>query len=459
MQQIADWLKKLGMPEYAERFAENGIDIDVLPDLTDQHLKDIGVLLGHRVKMLRAIAQLAGAAPATPKTLSTAAPVPLDSAERRQLTVMFCDLVGSTALSARLDPEDLRRIISAYHRCSAELIERNGGFVAKYMGDVMRELAAQFLALAEKQGAAVPLMVGHRNMGVSLLHTGDIEEALVHIDRAIALYDPAEHRQLATRFGQDVRVALLFYRSLGLWPLGFPEAALADADRAIREAREIGQAASLMAALTLTSLTHIHCGRYAIASVQLDEVITLASEKGALFWKIGGMLVKGCLLAVTGKASTAVPMITSGLGAWRQTGTSVWTPTYVLYLARAYAEFGEFDDASRSIGEAMTAVQTIKESWYEAEIHPLAGEIALCLPVPDATKAEACFECALESASVHQAKSWELRAAMSMARLWRDQGRRQQADDLLAPVYGWFTEGFDTLDLKDAQSLLKQLKA
>jgi hypothetical protein len=91
-------------------------------------------------------------------------------------------------------------------------------FVA-FKGDMMRELAAQFLALAEKQGAAVPLMVGHRNMGVSLLHTGDIEEALVHIDRAIALYDPAEHRQLATRFGLDVRVALLFYRSLGLWPL------------------------------------------------------------------------------------------------------------------------------------------------------------------------------------------------------------------------------------------------
>jgi hypothetical protein len=183
------------------------------------------------------------------------------------------------------------------------------------------------------------------------------------------------------------------------------EAALADADR-------VGQAASLMAALTLTSLTHIHCGRYAIANVQLDEVITLASEKGALFWKSAECWSKvaywrsrrsACLACIgaarprldgPGKASTAVPMITSRLGAWRQTGTAVWTPTYVLYLGRAYAELGEFDDASRPIGEAMTAVQTSKESWYEAEIHRLAGEIALCLPVPDATKAEACFECA-----------------------------------------------------------------
>jgi predicted ATPase len=193
--------------------------------------------------------------------------------------------------------------------------------------------------------------------------------------------------------------------------------------------------------------------------IQSRSTITLASEKGALFWKIGGMLVKGCLLAVTGNASTAVPMISSRLGAWRQTGTSVWTPTYVLYLARAYAELGEFDDASRSIGEAMTAVQTSKESWYEAEIHRLAGEIALMSPASDTAKAKAHFERALAVAREQQAKSWELRAAMSMARLWRHQGKRQQAHDLLAPVYGWFTEGFDTLDLKEAKSLLEQLKA
>jgi len=150
-------------------------------------------------------------------------------------------------------------------------------------------------------------------------------------------------------------------------------------------------------------------------------------------------------------------MITSGLGAWRQTGTSVWTPAYVLYLARAYAELGKYDDALHSIDEAITAVQTSKESWYEAEIHRLAGEIALCLPVPDAMKAGACFECALEIARAQRAKSWELRATMSIARLWRSRGKRQQAHDLLAPVYGWFTEGFDTLDLKEAKVLLHEL--
>src|SRR6516164_9451195 len=133
MQQIADWLDKLGMSQYAQRFAENDIDVRALPYLTDQDLKDIGVSLGHRRRMLAAITELAGAVPTTLQP--TTEPKPTDAAERRQLTVMFCDLVGSTALSGRLDPEDLRGIIGAYHRCCAETIERNGGFVAKYMGD------------------------------------------------------------------------------------------------------------------------------------------------------------------------------------------------------------------------------------------------------------------------------------------------------------------------------------
>src|SRR4051794_9956232 len=134
MQQVADWLKKLGMSEYAERFAENGVELSVLRDLTDQDLKDLGVLLGHRRKMLRAIAELDGVDNGTPKP--TAATLqPNDTAEFRQVTVMFSDLVGSTALSARMDAEDLREVISAYQNCVAETVSRFGGFVAKYMGD------------------------------------------------------------------------------------------------------------------------------------------------------------------------------------------------------------------------------------------------------------------------------------------------------------------------------------
>src|SRR5215471_2378213 len=131
MQRIADWLEKLGMSEYAQRFAENRIDLSVLPDLTDLHLKDLGLPLGDRLKMLRAIRELSdtGSVPPQPEPRSQ------DSAERRQVTVMFSDLVGSTALSARMDPEDLREVISAYQKCVASTVQRFGGFVAKYMGD------------------------------------------------------------------------------------------------------------------------------------------------------------------------------------------------------------------------------------------------------------------------------------------------------------------------------------
>jgi len=135
MQELASWLEGLGMSEYAQRFAENDIDASVLPHLTDQSLKELGVSLGHRLKILAAIKELGGP---TPKPAQPATPTetkPQDTAERRQVTVMFSDLVGSTALSARMDPEDLRDVISAYQKCVAETVQRLGGFVAKYLGD------------------------------------------------------------------------------------------------------------------------------------------------------------------------------------------------------------------------------------------------------------------------------------------------------------------------------------
>jgi class 3 adenylate cyclase/tetratricopeptide (TPR) repeat protein len=163
-----------------------------------------------------------------------------------------------------------------------------GFWVANFVGfngDVMRELAAQFLALAKKQSSTAPLMIGHRLNGVSLLFTGDIAEGRAHFNRAIALYDPAEHRPLATRFGADIGVTILSSRSWALWMLGYPEAALADIDQAIKDARDTGQAATLMHALNFTLHPLIHCGNYAAANALLDELVALAEEKGASFWK------------------------------------------------------------------------------------------------------------------------------------------------------------------------------
>jgi predicted ATPase len=152
-----------------------------------------------------------------------------------------------------------------------------------------------------------------------------------------------------------------------------------------------------------------------------------------------------------------IHILASGIDAYRSTGSTTFMPWYLSYLASAYAELGQFDDAWRCVGEAMTRIETSKERWNEAEVIRIAGEIALMLPEQDAAKAEDYFRRSLAVARQQQAKSWELRAAMSMARLWRDQGKRDEARDLLAPVYGWFTEGFDTLDLKEAKKLLDEL--
>ncbi len=329
-------------------------------------------------------------------------------------------------------------------------------FVA-FNGDVCRDLAAQFLALAEKQRATVPLMIGHRIMGASLVQTGDIAEGRGHLDRAIALYDPAEHRPLATRFSQDVGVAALSYRSFALWLLGYPEAALRETDDALKKAREMGQAATLMFALAHAGIPYTLCGNCAAAAAHAQELVALAEKKGSLSWKARGMMNQGSVLALTGRASDATEILTSGIAAWRTTEATALMPLYLSHLARAHAELGQFEEAWRCIGEAMTAVETTKEKWCEAEIHRTAGKLTLMSPGPDTAKAEAHFEHALAVARVQRAKSWELRTATSMARLWRDQGNRAEARDLLAPIYDWFTEGFDTPDLKAAGVLLETL--
>jgi len=198
-------------------------------------------------------------------------------------------------------------------------------------------------------------------------------------------------------------------------------------------------------------------GNYVAASRLVEEGVALADEKRAMHWKTLGMIGRGCLFSVTGDASNALRMITSGISAYRSTGATAWMAMILSYMARNCAALGKFEDAWRCIDEALLTVETTKERWREAEVHHTAGEIALMAPNPDAAKAEEYFERALVVARAQQAKSWELRATMSMARLWRDQGKRRQAHDLLAPVYGWFTEGFGTLDLKQARALLEQL--
>jgi predicted ATPase len=321
----------------------------------------------------------------------------------------------------------------------------------------MRELAAQFLALAEKQAATASLMIAHRLMGINSLYTGEIAQGRAHLDQSIALFNPLEHRPLLMGFGTDAWVAALSVRSLALWALGHPEAALADTERAINDARLRG-AVTLMFALHYASMIHIACGNYAATKAQYDELIALAHKQDVPLYGALGMSGQGSLLASIGKVSDAVHKITSGISAMRSTGIRAQLPLYLSFLATAYAQLGQLDDAWRHIGEAMSTTDATKERWTEAEINRVAGEIVLKSPKPNPSKAEEYFERALAVARQQQAKSWELRAAMSLARLWRDQGKVSEARELLAPVYDWFTEGFDTRDLKDAKALLEELQ-
>jgi AAA ATPase domain len=240
-----------------------------------------------------------------------------------------------------------------------------GLWVAKYVafdGDVLRQLAADFLDLAEKEGATVPLMIGHRLMGMSLLHTGDISQGRAHFDRGLALYSQTEHRLLASRFGQDIRVAILSCRSWTQWILGYPDLGLIDAGRALKDAREIGQAATLMYALNVTSLFHMICRNFESTCAEADELVLLADGKGAKLWKALGVLNQVCVLAVTGEASDAVAKLTSGISAFRATGSTIWMPWYQSHLARAYAEIGQFGDAWHQIDEAMSGMGKLRKS-------------------------------------------------------------------------------------------------
>jgi predicted ATPase len=324
-------------------------------------------------------------------------------------------------------------------------------------GDLMRELGAEILTIAEKRGAMVPLANAHRIMGITQGLTGNIVEGRARLDQALALYHPAERRPLAARFGQDCRVSALSYRALTVWLLGYPEAAQADIDHAVKEAREIGHAGTFMLALAIPNYTRLICRNYVAAKAIADELVALADERGAPLRKAEAIFQQGCALALAGRAADALQMISSGMTAWRATGATCWTPLHMWFLAHAHAKLGQFDCAWRCIGEAMKASEASKESWCDADIHRLAGDIALLSGEPDAKKAEAYFECALASARKQQAKSFELRAAISMARLRRDQGSRDEARDLLAPVYDWFTEGFNTPDLQEAKALLDGL--
>jgi class 3 adenylate cyclase/predicted ATPase len=324
---------------------------------------------------------------------------------------------------------------------------------AAFNGAACQEVASRLLSLAEQQTTSAPLILGHNLLGTSLVCTGNPTEGRRHLTEGADLYNQREHFYLAPRIGQDLGISSFAYRAWANWLLGYPDIALADAERAVGDARNLDHAGSLMSALGAAALTCNLRRDHEAAVARSHELIDLADQKGTLFWKVSGRGALGRALSLMGRHSEALPILTTG----RATTGTVFAPLYLLTLALTYTALGQHEEAWRCIGEAMTAAEASGETWAHPELQRVAGEIALQSPQPHPAKAQSYFDSALAIARRQQAKSWELRAAMSLARLWRDQGKVQQARELLAPVYGWFTEGFDTRDLKEAKALLVEL--
>jgi hypothetical protein len=252
-----------------------------------------------------------------------ASPETRATAERARLLIEQAEAVG----------EELEDPLLSFSVLNAFI----GINLVAFNGNAALTLAAQSLTLAKKKGMTAHLLLAHRVMGICLLLTGNIANGRWHLEQTIAIYNSAEHGRLATRFSEDPAVTVFCYRSLADWLLGYPDTALADADQALASARQIGQAATLMVALSAL-LSIAFCGNFEAAIANADELTTLADEKDTAFWRARGLLLRGWLFGLTGKATEAVQMITSGLSAYRSTGATILVPLYLSDLGRAYGE-------------------------------------------------------------------------------------------------------------------------
>jgi predicted ATPase len=319
-----------------------------------------------------------------------------------------------------------------------------------------RELAEQCLDLAQRVQDPALLLVAHHALGATVCFLGEVVLARAHFEQGLALYNPQEHRALAFRYGLDLKVWYLSYVAWPLWLLGYPDQALTRSNEAITLAQELSHPISLAAALAYAALLH-HSRREAAAAQECAEAaILLSSERGFAQYMAVGRPLRGWALAMQEQGEEGIAQLQQGLAAYRAVGSGLDRPRLLLMLAEAYGKVGQPEEGLSAVTEALATVYKTGERWWEAELHRLKGELLLRRASPT-EEVEACFRQALDIARHQQAKSLELRAAMSLARLWQQQGKQAAARELLAPIYGWFTEGFDTADLQEAKVLLDEL--
>jgi predicted ATPase len=301
------------------------------------------------------------------------------------------------------------------------------------------------------------LLLGNRIVSTALFTIGDYPAVFSHTERAVALYVPEEHRALAFRFGQDIGVSALCYYTLALWHLGYPDQARNAARETLRNAKQSA---------------HIHTVAYAVFHLGIkaalernvseiaecsNELVALAREHGFGQWSGWGLMMQGWALAQRGQGPISVDRVRQGLTVTRETGARAFEPIFLGLLAESLALTGSTEEGLAIIAEALTMAKASGQNGNDAELHRLQGELLGHLPSPDRTEIEASFRLALAVAREQGTRGCELRAAISLTRLLVDHDRHDEARNLLAPVYDWFTEGFDTPDLREAKALLDEL--
>ena len=444
------------------------------PELLAQHCAEAG-LVEHAVEYRRRAGQQALARSATAEAvaqlsrgLELLAGLP-DGPERRRREVGLQLGLGPALIAAKgfAAPETGRAYARACELCresgdTQRLFPALFGQAAVHWQRAevaaMHEVARELLRSAEEQGDAIAEVVGHRLLGNSLFQLGRLAESRAHSEAGIALYDAT--RDLNSRFAYafDSRVICLHWLSHALLTLGYPSQARARSGEALAAARALAHPNTMSQAFLCDCTLHQLLRDRREAQEQAVALIALATEHGFPLWLAAGVVVRGWALADGGQAEAGIAVIRRGLADYQATGAETWSPYFLGLLAEAHGRVGQAATGLRLAADALDRVERTGVRWIEAELHRLRGELLLTLPEADQPEVETCLVRALAVAREQGARLWELRAATSLARLWRDQGRRAEAHDLLAPIHDWFTEGFDTPDLQGAKALLDELQ-
>ena len=311
------------------------------------------------------------------------------------------------------------------------------------------------LRLSRQRGDSAGLVLGYHSSGRNLMVLGRFASSRSHLEEVLALYNPDSCRSLVHQAEVPPHVLSQAYLGNALFCLGFADQALARSNAAIAQALTLAHPPSLAFSSMMGTRLLSLIGDTAVLGERVDQLVALATEQGFPFWRAQGTIYRGWVKVKNGDVTEGISLLRNGSAAYRATGAELWMPHHLGLMASACEIAGQVEEAVILLDEALHIVKRTGERWFEAELNRQKGQLLLRQGYFEA--AEELYRKALSIAREQEAKLWELRAAMGLARLVRDQGRSAEARDLLGPVYGWFTEGFDTPDLKEAKALLEEL--